>query len=307
MMPRTTEAGARQPLSLGIIGLSEGNGHPYSWAAIFNGFDPKAMSACPFPAIPVYLAARQYPDDFLDSARVTHVWTQDRAVSEHIAAAARIGTVVDRPEDMISAVDAVLLARDDAPKHMIFARPFLEAGTPIFIDKPLALERRAALDLLNLAKDDRSVYSCSALRFARELYLSPEQRVRLGRVRYVDAYVPKCWDTYAVHVIEPVLDQFPEADTRRRHFAASVNGIRQLTIGWASGLITRFTATGSTPSPIGLTIYGDRESFTLRFSDAFSAFRAALQRFVQVVLAEKPNIPREFLLRVVDVIEMGRV
>ena len=24
-------------LKLGIIGLSEGNGHPYSWSAIFNG------------------------------------------------------------------------------------------------------------------------------------------------------------------------------------------------------------------------------------------------------------------------------
>jgi hypothetical protein len=26
-------------IKLGIIGASKGNGHPYSWSAIFNGYD----------------------------------------------------------------------------------------------------------------------------------------------------------------------------------------------------------------------------------------------------------------------------
>lgn len=26
-------------ISLGIIGMTPGNGHPYSWSAIFNGYD----------------------------------------------------------------------------------------------------------------------------------------------------------------------------------------------------------------------------------------------------------------------------
>ena len=30
-------------LNLGVIGLSEGNGHPYSWSAIFNGYDSVEM------------------------------------------------------------------------------------------------------------------------------------------------------------------------------------------------------------------------------------------------------------------------
>ena len=30
-------------LKLGVIGMSEGNGHPYSWSAIFNGFDREEM------------------------------------------------------------------------------------------------------------------------------------------------------------------------------------------------------------------------------------------------------------------------
>ena len=28
-------------LKIGIIGSSDGNGHPYSWSAIFNGYNKK--------------------------------------------------------------------------------------------------------------------------------------------------------------------------------------------------------------------------------------------------------------------------
>ena len=30
-------------IKLGLIGLSEGNGHPYSFSAIINGYDKQAM------------------------------------------------------------------------------------------------------------------------------------------------------------------------------------------------------------------------------------------------------------------------
>ena len=97
-------------LKLGIIGLSEGNGHPYSWSAIINGdYDEKFMADCGFPVIPAYLAANS--DTLgIDDAKVTHIWTQDRKVSEHCAAAGKIDTVVDEMTDMIGQVDAVLLA-----------------------------------------------------------------------------------------------------------------------------------------------------------------------------------------------------
>ena len=37
-------------IRLGIIGMTEGNGHPYSWSAMFNKFDREAMPReCPFP------------------------------------------------------------------------------------------------------------------------------------------------------------------------------------------------------------------------------------------------------------------
>src|SRR3972149_10802337 len=126
-------------LKLGVIGLSPGNGHPYSWSAIFNGYDPVQMEKCGFSAIPRYLEKQRFPEDCIPEARVTHVWAQSKEISSYIAKAALIPNVVDRYTDMIGDVDGILLARHDAETHIDFAAPFLEAGLPVYIEKPLAL------------------------------------------------------------------------------------------------------------------------------------------------------------------------
>lgn len=48
-----------------------------------------------------------------------------------------IPLVVDSPADMVSKVDAALILTVDWDKHLERARPFLEAGLPVFIDKPV--------------------------------------------------------------------------------------------------------------------------------------------------------------------------
>ena len=72
-------------LKLGIIGLSEGNGHPYSWSAIINGYNPKLMKSCGFPVIYNYLSEREFPKDKIRNASVNYIWTQSKQLSNHIS------------------------------------------------------------------------------------------------------------------------------------------------------------------------------------------------------------------------------
>lgn len=304
--PDRPDLAEQRTLRLGVIGMSEGNGHPFSWSAILNGYDRDAMASCPFPAIPKYLAERAYPQDFLADAAVTHVWTQDPVLSRHIAAASLIGAVVDRPEDMIGQVDGILLARDDAESHERFAKPFLLAGLPIYIDKPLSLSRAGAEALLDLAGTKNQLFSCSALRYARELELSPTQRDELGEIRFIDAWVPKYWDTYAIHVIEPVLAHFAEADEIAEYAARSREDVVELIVKWRSGLITRFTSTGSAGSPIGYRVSGTRDYRDMIFSDSFFAFRSALLNFIGMINGHVENIERDETLKIIDVLALGR-
>lgn len=41
----------KDPLRVAILGLIEGNYHPYSWSAIINGYDAALMASCPAPVI----------------------------------------------------------------------------------------------------------------------------------------------------------------------------------------------------------------------------------------------------------------
>ena len=77
-------------IKLGVIGFSKGNGHPYSWSAICNGYNPEHMSSCGFPDICNYLAKRSWPHDGLNDVSVTHVWCDKREQADHIAKAANI-------------------------------------------------------------------------------------------------------------------------------------------------------------------------------------------------------------------------
>lgn len=285
--------------------MSEGNGHPYSWSAIFNGYDDSAMATCPFPVIPAYLKRQKFPDDCIAGAAVTHVWTQSRDVSEHIAAAANIAHVVDDRRDMLDQVDAILLARDDAENHYEIAGPFLDAGLPIYIDKPLALNTVGAQKLFDRQKAPGQIFTCTALAFAPEFQLTRGQMEELGGLRYVEAITVKDWDRYAIHVLEPLRNLlFDEGGVAS---ACPTGGdVRHLDIAWASGLTGRITALGTDRGPIAIRLYGRNAHRDMLFRDAFSAFRNALAHFVAIVRGNRsPQDPRS-VLEIVRLIEAGR-
>lgn len=293
-------------LRLGVIGLSAGNGHPYSWSSIFNGYEAAAMEHCGFPVIPRYLEKQRFPEDAIADARVTHVWTQDAAMSQHVAQASRIEHLAESVTDMIGQVDAVLLARDDADTHLEFARPFLNAGIPIYVDKPLALSRAEAECLINLQRFPGQLFSCSALRYAPELQLTEAQRALVGEIRSVIATVPKDWDKYSVHAIEPLLRLIPERGALVRSSRWESGDRVTLHVEFASGCEAQVATFGNGSAPLGFRVFGSLGWCDLQFADTFRAFRGALQDFVDGVRARDVRIPPAEMLEVVDLIEMGR-
>lgn len=193
----------KKTFALGIMGLSPGNGHPYSWSAICNGYDPKVMAGCPFPVIPQYLAKQPSATLRLKGATATHIWTQDPKISKHVAAASLIKNVVADPAEMIGKVDAVLLARDDGENHLRMAKPFIEAGVPILIDKPLTDQEDDLGKFVNYYEQGKIIMSCSSARFARTV-LEFKKKNKIGKILTANGVSPKYWRTYGIHLIETV-------------------------------------------------------------------------------------------------------
>jgi predicted dehydrogenase len=294
-------------INLGVIGLSEGNGHPYSWSAIFNGYSPEHMKACEFPVIPQYLSKQSWPDARIRGVEVTHIWTQDPELSRHVAKASLISHVASKPEAMIGQIDALLLARDDAVNHLAFAKPFLEAGIPVYIDKPIAISLEGFAALYLLQQYDGQIFTCSALRYAKELVLSETERERIGPIRHLQATTPKSWEKYAAHIIEPVIQiigSSVEISSARPRTVAQTG--RAVSLGFENGITADLAAFGSDcATPLSIRVHGERAWHDLVFKDSFSAFKAALSEFVEGVRTKTCRSPYEFNRRVVSIIELG--
>jgi predicted dehydrogenase len=296
-----------EKLRLGVIGMSEGNGHPYSWSAIFNGYDPEIMQDCPFSGIPEYLGKRNFPEDSLeDIGKVSHVWTQSKEMSEHIAAAAKINTVVDDMRDMIGEVDAVLLARDDAENHADIAKPFIEAGIPIFIDKPLALTLQEFEKIMSWRKYESQVFTCSAMRYAKELMLSMKDREELGRILYVEAAVMKAWKTYGIHLLEPFVFQLENRGDLLKVKSIKNKEIQQTLVQWEN-VSAYLKVTGDIVEPYSIKFFGEKGNIEKKFFDPFSCFKNALSEFVQQIQTGKNMISENETMELIKILEWGRV
>ncbi|GAB3925498.1 Gfo/Idh/MocA family protein [Larkinella terrae] len=189
-------------VKIGIIGMSAGNAHPYSWSAIINGFfDAEEITRVGYPGVSAYLTANR---DLLGipGARVTHVWAQDRAISESIAKAVQVENVMDEMTDLIGQVDAVILGRDDPENHVEMAKPFIEAGVPLFIDKPLAGSLDDLAYFAEQVANGKFVMSCSSMRYATELRAVKNEFGLLGKLQLATAVGKKDWIHYGVHMLE---------------------------------------------------------------------------------------------------------
>ena len=298
-------------IKLGIIGISKGNGHPYSWAAIFNGYNKKFMQQCPFPVIPQYLFEQTFPEDSIKNAKVTHIWTQDKKLSEHVAKSSNIENIVNKKTDLIGKVDAILLARDDYQNHFEMSKPFIEAGLPIYIDKPLTITTKEAKKLFSLEKYNNQIFTCSALSFAKELQLTEKEKKEIGSISHIDAIIIKDWNKYGIHVIEPVMKilsnnyKNPENIQIKKTIVQKTNDKKTAFFKFPNNITTTITTLGNAKSPITIRIFGKNGFKELTFKDTFSAFKNSLQKFINIIEKKDHNIPRHFTLKVIAAIEKG--
>jgi predicted dehydrogenase len=285
-------------IRLGIVGLSEGNGHPFSFSAIVNGYERSAFAAAGLPVILDYLE-RQPKERFgFPDARVTHAWTQDPILTARLAAACRIPHALDRLDQMVDAVDAVLLARDDWERHGEMALPFLERGTPVFVDKPLTLD----IDTLERFRphlEAGRLMSTSGLRYAGELEVLRSRLPSLGTLRLVQAVVVNRLDKYGVHLLDAVAGLGLPAPIAVARVPAPHEAVA-LTL--ADGATMTLHCLGEAAPTFRLSLFGTRGHAHVDLHDNFTAFRNTLGRFLQMVRDGRPPIAPEEVLRTMALI-----
>jgi predicted dehydrogenase len=284
---------AARELRLGILGLSEGNGHPFSFSAILNGFDEAGMADAGWPVIHGYLKAKDPSEFGIPGTRVTHAWTQDAALTARLCRASRVAHAVDRPEAMIGQVDAIIIARDDYATHMTMARPFLEAGLPVFVDKPLSVDP-TELKWFRPYLESGKLMSCAAMRYATELDAPRADLAAYGKLKLIRGTILNDWERYGVHVLDGVFGAVP-LEPVTVHATASGDHT-SVTVTTREGVVLTLDALGEASRTFLFDFHGTKLRTSHSVENNFGMFKRTLSHFVEMVRTGRPSlVPAETL------------
>ncbi|MBN1642030.1 MAG: Gfo/Idh/MocA family oxidoreductase [Anaerolineae bacterium] len=294
----------RDPIRLAMLGMVDGNGHPYSWSAIFNGYDPEVMHECPYPVIDDYLGKEPKGTLQIEGARVTHIWTDDPADARHVARASLIPHVVDRPEDVIGHVDAVIVSTDIGYEHVARCRPFVEAGLPVFIDKPMTDNEPDLLQFISWVDEGKRILSSSAMRYAKEYGPYRASTRELGALRFATITTPKTWERYGIHALEGIYPVLGPGFVSARNTGTAERNIVHLKHRCGADVVV--AAIGDMYGSFGaMTLNGTAGHVAVDMRDTFYAFKAQLQAFVDYLRSGERPFPFSETVELIQIVIAG--
>lgn len=276
----------------GIIGMSPGNAHPYSWSAIINGcFNAEEINRVGYPAVSDYLKANE--DTLgINGAKVTCVWTQDKEISESIAKTTQIETIVNNLEEMIGLVDAVILARDDPKNHVAMAKPFIDAGIPVFIDKPLAVTKEDLHYFSEQVAKGKFIMSCSSMRYANEGRIVKQELASLGKLELATAVGKKDWIKYGVHLLEALFSLLDDPKpVSVKHVGESGKDI--VYVEFENGFRATLHLFMEISPTFQLSLFGQKGWRLIDVKNSYSMFRDNIIEFIRSVEEGEPRLSFE--------------
>ena len=288
---------------IAALGMSPGNGHAYSWSAIFNGYDREEMAKCPFVGIPVYLFAQDRATLQIPDARVTHFWVAEREKAESVARASLIPNIVDKPEDVIGKVDGAFISMDLGEDHLPMARTFVEAGVPLFIDKPLCISTEDMREFGKYYEKGLPVLSSSCMRYSKEI--AALDREDLGEITFATGIMIKYWETYGIHAVEGLYQIMGPGIESAQNLGTELENV--VHIRWKDGrqavlnVIKYATVFGE------YQIVGRKSSTVIKTADTFHMFKTQLESFVHLLKTGKYPYPYQETLETVAVVIAGLV
>jgi len=206
---------------------------------------------------PEILNVEGHPDYWADSgARVQAIWGEDPQRTAEVARKVKIPVVASTPQEAVAESDMVFVIPRDGGTHLELARLAIEAGKPLFVDKPLTVTPKDAIELLSLVKRRGiRMTSFTTLRYGSESLMYEEALRKAGPVRYA-FYGGPCSRTnpygglvfYAIHTVELML-QYHGIDV------ASVHAIESPTEGDKSNITA--TCTFGDGTLVTLALVGD--------------------------------------------------
>ena len=89
-------------------------------------------------------------EEFSD-VEVIGVYSHEREAAEKLNEQFGV-PVMDNYDDAVGKVDGVVITARHGDRHLMYAKPYIESGVPMFIDKPVTVKEEDAVELVELLK-----------------------------------------------------------------------------------------------------------------------------------------------------------
>jgi predicted dehydrogenase len=281
-------------LKIGMVGGAKA-WHARSFSEMLNGYDEDLARQHNFPLYKTKL----------EGARVTYIWDPDREAAELIAKICGIENVVDDMEEMIGEIDGVIIADDKTMQHQKRAIPFLKAGLPTFVDKPLSPSIEEAEEVINLAREYKAPFmSCSALRYAKEVEEFLAKKEEIGDILTGNSICSGDLIFYGIHAMEQL-------------YVCIGPGIRSVQNVGDEGrdivIITKedgrkfvLTVYKEISYLFQMNLYGTKGWREIRVEDSDYFYSNMLKAFLRMVETKEPPFPAEETLEIIKTLVLAR-
>lgn len=263
---------------LGMIGLD--TSHVIAFTSYLN--DPKNKTGCRVVA--------GFPGgspDFPASANRVDKFTQQLQETFGLE-------IVDSIEELCQKVDGVMLESVDGRPHLEQAKLVIEAGKPLWVDKPVADDLADVIELFRLAKENNvPCWSSSAARFG-EGVAGARDNEELGQIVACDVFGSSSWAEkhpslylYGIHAVEPLFTVMgPGCETVQR---TKTDGVDLVVGVWKEGRIGTFRDLRGGKTDFTKIIYGKNKMLTAKSS----GYNPLLQQIVQFFKTGNPPVSAE--------------
>lgn len=289
-------------IKIGMIGISEGNGHPYSFSAIFNGYNQEAMKNSGWKNIFDYLKREPRENFGIDGAKITHIWSQEIIESQKIAQASNIPNVCQSYQEMLDEVDALIIARDDWQSHYPIAKTFLEKEKFVLIDKPLSLSTEE-LEYFQQYILQGKLMSFSSLHFSPELDELKKNFSSFGDLKLIRGVTPKNWEKYAIHLLDGIAGVLPFTPT---HITKNTCKHESICIQTLEGFLIELDCLGAMDYPmLQLEFFSQENYFKANCLNAFTSFKRMLVYFTQMIKGKTDIQKNLYTLKLMNILQQG--
>lgn len=190
--------------------------------------------------------------------------------------------IVESIRALLAEVDYVLLETNDGNPRLLQATEVIEAGKPVFIDKPVAASLEDVQKIYALAEQKHvPVFSASSLRYMDTIQAAINGKI--GKILGADTYSPATLEPhhpdlfwYGIHGVESLIALM---GVGCKEVARTYTEGTDVVVGtWSDGRIGTFRGTRTGKHTYGGTAYGENGDLTL---GPYKGYDTLLSKIIQ--------------------------